>query len=53
MGLDRSATHLRRSFESADGIAVSVEPHSATPWTTPYPLFLGPWLSILEMRVVD
>lgn len=51
MGLDK--THLRRSSQSADGIAASVEPHSATSWTTPYPDFLGRWLSILERTVVD
>lgn len=41
MGLDRGATHLRRSFGSADGIAASVVPHFATSWTAPYPNSLG------------
>lgn len=47
MGLDRRATRLRRSFESADGIAASVAPHFATPWTAPRPNSLGRGLSIL------
>lgn len=39
MGLDGSATHLRRIFGSSDGITVSVAPHFATSWTSPYPDF--------------